>query len=345
MITRNNSLDFIRASAILLVVAVHTSQSFSPAFSPSKTFSASYGAMGVQLFFIISGYTMMLTFGKSTTPGSIFRFYLKRFFRIAPLFWLAGLFYLLKDGFNPRYWAPDGVTWHDVFLTATFLPWLSPSAFNSVVPGGWSIAVEMLFYFLFPIFAFLFLKKHTKILPYALVILIYFGGVLVRKLFLVSYLSEKLSDKSQYLADSFVFFWLPNQILAFGFGFLLYQIVEQKKTPIVGMLLLFFASWTSPFGVSVFCLFLFAYFILTTQIQNSAMSAIGQASYSVYLLHFAVIDLINRVVLKLGIPTVLEVAFLLVILASLALALFITKPLIEDPFIKFGKRITLKLER
>jgi peptidoglycan/LPS O-acetylase OafA/YrhL len=43
----------------------------------------------------------------------------------------------------------------DVVLSVLFLHALSPSAINNVVPGGWSIGVEMVFYLLAPLAFFL----------------------------------------------------------------------------------------------------------------------------------------------------------------------------------------------
>lgn len=338
MVIRNNSLDFLRASAIILVASVHVSQRFVPVLPFDKPYPVINGAIGVQLFFIISGYTMMLTFGNSVTWQRTISFYVRRFFRIAPLFWLAAAAYLLKDGLSPNYFAPNGVTWTDVLLTISFLHWISPSAFNSVVPGGWSIAVEMLFYSIFPIFAYLFIRKQFRIAPYALVLLVYVFGGLIAKSFLIPYISAGLPTKYQYLADAFVLFWLPNQLIAFGFGFILYQIMEQKTYPIVGILLLSATAITSSDGCTVFCLFLFAHFVLRANFENRLMSAIGTASYSIYLLHFMIIYMVSFVAKKLGVNLPSELAFIVVLALSLCIALFVTKPLIEDPFISLGRR-------
>ena len=78
-----------------------------------------------------------------------------------PLFWIAIVFYLLVTrGRGIRNLAPDGVSASDVLLTFFFLHWASVTAFNSVVPGGWSIAVEMQFYLLFPLLIYLFRRRN-----------------------------------------------------------------------------------------------------------------------------------------------------------------------------------------
>ena len=187
---RISSLDTLRGIALLMVIALHCEQSIST-IDPIKRLVnmsgliASYGDLGVPLFFIVSGYTMMLTFGDRARKEVVYAFYIRRFFRIAPLFWLAGACYLIKTGLVPSVWAPNGIRWQEILLTFSFLHWLTPQAFNSVVPGGWSIAVEMQFYLIFPFFAYIAIKKQYKsIALYALIALIHvlvftYGNALV----------------------------------------------------------------------------------------------------------------------------------------------------------------------
>ena len=339
MQNRNDSLDFIRGAAVLLVVALHTSENFAPAFSVSRGFSSAFGSLGVQLFFVVSGFTMMLTFGDRVDRQSVTKFYVRRFFRIAPLFWLAALLYLAKDGLGPRYWAPDGISARDVGLTFGFLQWIDPSAMNCVVPGGWSIAVEMLFYSSFPIFAYLFHETRWKGAPYALVIVIYGAGQLAKAMFLKHHFSAQLPPISQHLVDEFFFFWLPNQIIAFGFGFALFEIIERKRIPAVGLILLSAGAIYSHFNFMILVLFGMALIILKTNIHGRAMSALGQASYSIYLIHFAIMGGVKEAAARLGMSFSQEAAFLLVVSLSLLVATKITKPLIEDRSVQWGKAL------
>ena len=50
----------------------------------------------------------------------------------------------------------------DVLLTFFFLHSSSVTAYNSVVPGGWSIAVEMQFNLPFPLLIYLFRRRLLK---------------------------------------------------------------------------------------------------------------------------------------------------------------------------------------
>jgi len=95
MTQRNQSLDVLRGAAILLVVLVHCAHAATSIVPGLNSFAMHYGELGVQLFFIVSGYTMMLTFGDRVDLPAARSFYIRRVFRIVPLFWVAILCYLL----------------------------------------------------------------------------------------------------------------------------------------------------------------------------------------------------------------------------------------------------------
>ena len=87
MTQRNQSLDLLRGVAVLLVVLVHCAISATGNVPVLTAFAHEHGERGVQLFFIVSGYTMMLTFGAKVDTAATRSFYLRRAFRIVPLFW------------------------------------------------------------------------------------------------------------------------------------------------------------------------------------------------------------------------------------------------------------------
>src|SRR6478735_1654 len=59
MTGRNPSLDLLRGIAILLVVLVHCQEESIGVVPGLSWFAHAFGGLGVQLFFIVSGYTMM----------------------------------------------------------------------------------------------------------------------------------------------------------------------------------------------------------------------------------------------------------------------------------------------
>ena len=104
------------------------------------------GVYGVEGFFIISGFCFFHLYGTRTFTGRGLRdFHLKRFFRIAPLYYLAvaaNLLFGLTAGpqHSPRM----------VLENATFtFGLIHPN--HALVVGGWSIGVEYVFYLVFPL--------------------------------------------------------------------------------------------------------------------------------------------------------------------------------------------------
>lgn len=75
-------------------------------------------------------------------------FYLKRFFRIAPLFNSLTAYGILSN-FVVRSPSPD---FFDIVLSSSFLFSLVPGKQDNLVGGGWSIGIEWLFYAFFPFF-------------------------------------------------------------------------------------------------------------------------------------------------------------------------------------------------
>jgi len=165
-------IDALRGWAILAVVFFHTAVVVAPG-SNLLTMVKEQGARGVQLFYIASALTIFLSMrGRAGEDDATRKFFIRRFFRIAPLFYLAMIAYLIGYGFGPRAGAPYGLNgWH-ILWTATFLNGWHPEMINSVVPVGWSIAVEMTFYLFAPLlFARIKNIRHALLLVLVALIL------------------------------------------------------------------------------------------------------------------------------------------------------------------------------
>lgn len=332
MTQRNQSLDLLRGVAILLVVLVHCQEDAKGIVPGLSWFAREYGELGVQLFFIVSGYTMMLTFGDRLDLAATRSFYLRRIFRIAPLFWIAIVFYLLvTKGQGTRNFAPDGVGVSEVLLTFFFLHWSSVTAYNSVVPGGWSIAVEMQFYLLFPLLIYLFRRSNGPMLVYTLIALMSVIEQFAADHYLIPRLAASLPAGQAPLAEGMFYCWLPRQAICFGFGILLYDYIELKNRPTFGALFLLGASLSSAWGAEVALLAAFAFVVLTSNVSMSWMGLFGRHSYAIYLIHFAVALAIAALF-----PMGLVPLFVLVFAVSLAFSYYLIEPLIERRFNRMG---------
>lgn len=289
---RHAYVDALRGYAILGVVMVHASQQFPALEWPFRPL-ANHGARGVQLFFVASAFTLMLSWHRRDDGAA--SFFIRRFFRIAPMFWLAIIFFVLLDGFAPRYWAPNGIGWPHVLATAAFIHGWQPETINSVVPGGWSIAVEMTFYLLFPLLAVSLRSWWSATLA------LIFSMITAR-------LAKPLAtswwpDQERYLVDAFAYLWFPNQLLAFFVGILVFHLSRDltERIPRIALeagtiiwvvlilqspfLLRFNGSYELFFGGVTFCLAQGA----GTWLVTRPIRWLGMISYSAYLWHFAIL--------------------------------------------------------
>ena len=144
---RINWIDGAKGIAMLMVISVHLAQHVS--FLPMKVFS--FGAMGVQLFFLLSGYCLCMKLAKMTGGGKICLI-IGRYRRLAPwyvvgIFVYAAWYWMLEDSTSLASFTIGNVAANILMVNAVV-----PSAQNTIVPGGWSISCIALFSFLFPFF-------------------------------------------------------------------------------------------------------------------------------------------------------------------------------------------------
>lgn len=141
-------LDGLRGLAILAVLMIHTEQLIGGLSRPVRDLTF-YGVRGVQLFFIVSGLTLTLNYAGK--PFTIATFAARRFFRIAPMFYVGIVLYLALSRWTAMPLPTRAASVTDVIATILFVHGWVPSAINTVVPGGWSIAAEAMFYVIFPL--------------------------------------------------------------------------------------------------------------------------------------------------------------------------------------------------
>ena len=131
-----------------MVVLHHVKDSFSGEFNPLK--DSIYGAPGVTLFFVISGFIMFAACRRQT----VWEFARNRFIRIVPFYWLAlsCKFALLNVAVL---WNAGGIRFvGDYFMSLAFIPHFNafhPSEVWPILVPGWTLNLEIAFYVLFAI--------------------------------------------------------------------------------------------------------------------------------------------------------------------------------------------------
>ena len=356
-------LDSLRGLAILGVILVHsailtgqTGTIFHLAFT---------GQRGVQLFYMVSAFTLFLSLdSKKSERHPIRNFFIRRFFRIAPLFYLAMAANFVLSHYTPHkgYFLNTG--WFGIALGLIFLHGWRPDTIVTVVIGGWSIAVETSFYLLLPM-----LHKHVKTIKQAIFLFLVSAAAL-------GSISRVLALRSNTIAveQYFSFLWFPVEFPVFVLGIFAYlswkslingQEVCAQTWRNASLLLLFTAGMIYfaclPFTDQklYFSSFLFLPLILALAIHpwpflvNRFTRYIGKISYSLYLLHFFVLAVVDWLFSRLGHaildrfitnrPLGCVIGSLLVFGISVPLCVLSWR-FIEQPGIRLGRRLIDRLE-
>lgn len=142
-------LDALRGVAIALVVFHHVGLRFPSAQRGwVGDFLVAIGWAGVDLFFAISGYLITAILLRSTNEGALKDFYIKRFFRIVPLYLLALLLFVAAALLTGNDREVLGRMWiNALFLTAWFIPFVGENGVPYTIT--WSVSVEEFAYILF----------------------------------------------------------------------------------------------------------------------------------------------------------------------------------------------------
>ena len=154
--THNNrlpGLDSLRALAILLVLIFHYKVVVSR--EPLFGFISNLGWVGVDLFFVLSGYLIgNQVLGEITKTGelSLGRFYVRRLLRTLPNYYVVlACYFIFAEALSGNYRAP---LWSFLTFTQNFA--MQPV---QTFTHSWSLCIEEQFYILFPLLAILLMKR------------------------------------------------------------------------------------------------------------------------------------------------------------------------------------------
>jgi peptidoglycan/LPS O-acetylase OafA/YrhL len=335
-LSRRVDIDSLRAISVISVIIFHLDKTFFP-----------NGYLGVDLFFVISGYLITNSIFKDykIDKFSFLNFYLKRVRRILPalLFVLTtasffGIFILL-NGDLQRF---SESLLSSLGFVSNFYFWLTGGYFS--INDGlkpllhlWSLSVEEQFYIFFPIFLYLIFKFSKKI---------YFYLFLIFLISIASYGINLLSISKGH-SDA-IFFLFPARIWQFGMGafFAVLPKIKIKN---------FYFDAT--YYILALSLIIFNFIKIIDFIPSATLMSVGAAlilyrklddrnvlsyifkfkpiiftgiiSYSLYLWHWPIITFYKYVTIDS--LTILQVTYCL--LAILILSL-LTWKFIEEPFLK-----------
>lgn len=265
--TRLDNVQVLRAVAAIAVVVSHSALS-------------THGKWGVDLFFAISGFIIAYV-----TEHRHNAFLVKRLIRIVPLYWLGTLGVFAIGLWFPAWLAVPEASMVQLIKSMLFVPFERENGVYPLLFLGWTLNLEMLFYLLFALAIQISHRHRVFICAGFLIALQVLGAPL--------------------LADTVIgAFYTQPLILEFCLGMLVFVLYRwMTTTKHAGSRLWGFAlilvcgvwlGWSSAevagikrvwlWGVPTAVL-LAATFWLPQSMYPKWLSAVGDASYSLYLFH------------------------------------------------------------
>lgn len=370
-------IDALRGLAAVGVIAHHIPRKY---LGEKIGAFLEMGAGGVPLFFMLSALTLFISYNNrrlAEEKNPTINFFIRRIFRIAPLFYVLIIYSLWQDGFGARNPVdPDSVIGVGAILSnLTFTFGLHPYWISSIVPSGWSVGTEMIFYLIIP-----FLYRHIRSLYSALWLIV--ASVFFSKI--VSYLTAHnlAANLSPTMLSSkfwtgFLYQFFPAQAPIFSLGILLFYLInlhgrerisqvlkERPNSDYAYPILVFFGtllisnalhkfstdglipSFVTDYALLYMPLIFALHLNPTKAIVNKFTIYLGKISYSLYLTHSIVLHYVSKYIpahaLGNGFSNYLA-HFVVTFIGTVFLSV-LTFRFIEKPGQEIGKKLIIRLE-
>lgn len=146
------SIQYLRGLAAVLVLASHAL--LYPLVEHDLTYGR-LGWLGVILFFVISGFIMVAVTGEGRFSAA--GFLRRRFIRIVPMYWGATLIAAAMALLAPSLFKTTVYDTGQLLLSLLFIPFYNPvsGSIHPLYKLGWTLNYEMFFYVCFALLAFL----------------------------------------------------------------------------------------------------------------------------------------------------------------------------------------------
>ncbi len=319
MSTRLNHIDVLRGIAALSVTYFHLSGS--SGFSESIVASGKYGYLGVEIFFVISGFILPYSMhrrGYNLPAYSVFLS--KRILRIDPPYFVTITICLVLIALTGRSWP----TWQQLLAHLGYMN--AALGYQWLSPVFWTLAIEFQFYlFLGLAYRGVTTKSHTASIMFIMLLLgsaffVNSGAYLPHwsGLFILGILTFRYKLLGMSMA-----FLIPSVITTLSVTALVNGVPEA----LVGFVTVLFILYGK---------------IDEKALLGKALIGMGAISYSLYLMHWefgrAAIAVFKRLPI-IGSCEILGIGFGMTV--ALCFSWFLFK-LVEEPAIYFSNRVRYK---
>jgi exopolysaccharide production protein ExoZ len=266
-------IQYLRGFAALYVVIYHVNGDFDLPFF-------AYGYLGVQLFFVISGFIITYMHGHDRGLDNLAHFFRRRFTRIYPVYWVALLPVILIFLLLPE----KGLAWHrePLNIMRNFLLIQDPN--QSILGVAWSLVYEIMFYTLFGLWVIGLGRSVGWLVSGWAALLLILPRLappgIAALIFVNSY-------NFYFLAGCALALLYPFVQVRVGLGYLLAALLLFLLTPFV------YNGFWAIFGASLL-LCSVAVLYQPTRPQRLWL-LLGDASYSIYLTHLTIVALVTTV--------------------------------------------------
>lgn len=350
------SIQFLRTMAVILIVyanAIIATNAFGKSQQASFHYLSSVGFIGMDLFFVISGFVISFAAGQYSGLGDGLKFLQQRFFRINPVYYIASLlfwvsvllqnWYIYRSALVSSFQVSQSAIDTLLIVPATDAQYL----YSPFLPITWTLAFIWLSYLLY----FITILCQVK-----------------RKIWLMAGCILGLSVLWHVIlpTDLRVTFVLNPILLEFLLGMIIYQVSQQiNRIPVfisfalllTGLtwltLLVFYnnpnIAWAGNilsgilslerflyWGIPSSCLIAGCVFLekegrFTPLWNNRLGQILGDASYSIFLIHLFTFNLLYILYKKVGFLLPSDVIIFLQVLVGLGIGLvffrWVEKPL------------------
>lgn len=299
-----NHIQILRGISVLLIFLFHTDL---------KIFSKGY--LGVDIFFVISGYVITKILEENFFYNYSYdfkKFYIKRILRIVPIyFFIITIFILIFLLIGPLT-AIDFILKKIIFIFtfASNFYYLSyqkeyfDNIFQDPLNHTWSLAVEMQFYLIFPFLLYVLKKNfNEKLIKKILILIIILGIILTFYLF---YLSKNINlvfyspifRSWEFLLGSLVYYLKNNKNLYKNY--IINKLSEVSWLFIILIFItIFFFNENYKFLSLIIITISTSFFLflknnsLNKNLNSNPLLYLGNISYSFYLWHLPILFFFN----------------------------------------------------